>query len=430
MSPRTGEQNQRIRDERREQILQAALAVFARKGWSAAKISDVALESGYSHGLVYHYFKSKDEIFVELARQALEMSIAIFMQGALMPGTPWEKLKAMTETIIPNAYRGTSPYYFLIMIQAYTSEAVPQEVKNIVQELGPRFTESLIPIITEGQKIGEVAVGDPLKMATAYFAMIQGLAIAQIQGGDEIALPNPEIVLRLFSVNSSKRLTENTEAETNETMFHPASPIPLRLAYRSISQEKGKPDVKYIDEIETTTLDGQDFFRIKVSRGKDDEMTALVQPDWHPIWVETREKGAVPLKIVYGEGLATFERFGKSAKHVKIHGDSYDSNTLFHFLRGYPFGTTKKVTFNMVMDGKGGSPLGAFKMSVQAVDREELQTPAGTFGCYKLEMGVAGIASAFASKFKSHFWFTAQAPHFLVRYEDNAGRLTELIEIK
>ncbi len=59
MSPRKEEQNQQIRDERREEILQAALRVFARKGLVAAKITDIANAAGLSHGLIYHYFSSK-----------------------------------------------------------------------------------------------------------------------------------------------------------------------------------------------------------------------------------------------------------------------------------------------------------------------------------------------------------------------------------
>lgn len=61
--PRKSELNQELRDARKEQILKAALIVFARRGMVATKISDIAKEAGLSHGLVYHYFNSKEEIF-------------------------------------------------------------------------------------------------------------------------------------------------------------------------------------------------------------------------------------------------------------------------------------------------------------------------------------------------------------------------------
>ena len=70
MSPRSKEANQEVLDKRRNQILSAALKVFSERGFAATKISNIASEAGLSHGLMYHYFKTKDEIFVELVRSA------------------------------------------------------------------------------------------------------------------------------------------------------------------------------------------------------------------------------------------------------------------------------------------------------------------------------------------------------------------------
>ena len=48
--------NEMIKDTRREQILSAALKIFAARGFAATKISDIVRAGGISHGLVYHYF--------------------------------------------------------------------------------------------------------------------------------------------------------------------------------------------------------------------------------------------------------------------------------------------------------------------------------------------------------------------------------------
>src|SRR4051812_20477518 len=47
--------------EKRRQILDAAVKVFARQGFHACRVSDIADEAGVAYGLVYHYFTSKDE---------------------------------------------------------------------------------------------------------------------------------------------------------------------------------------------------------------------------------------------------------------------------------------------------------------------------------------------------------------------------------
>src|SRR3989442_1797035 len=49
-------------EERREQILDAALRVFSEKGFAGASIRDIAREAGITEGLIYHYFESKDQL--------------------------------------------------------------------------------------------------------------------------------------------------------------------------------------------------------------------------------------------------------------------------------------------------------------------------------------------------------------------------------
>ena len=52
--------------DKRRQILDAAIRVFARQGFHACRVSDIADEAGVAYGLVYHYFKSKDQVLNEL----------------------------------------------------------------------------------------------------------------------------------------------------------------------------------------------------------------------------------------------------------------------------------------------------------------------------------------------------------------------------
>jgi TetR/AcrR family transcriptional regulator, fatty acid metabolism regulator protein len=49
-------------EDKRRQLLDAAVRVFARKGFHASRVGDIAEEAGVAHGLLYHYFKSKDDV--------------------------------------------------------------------------------------------------------------------------------------------------------------------------------------------------------------------------------------------------------------------------------------------------------------------------------------------------------------------------------
>lgn len=196
MAPRNPEQNQQIRDERREQILQAALGVFAHKGLATTKIGDVSAAAGLSHGLVYHYFASKDEIFTALVDRALEGAVWVARVATEQPGTPWEQLRWLTAAIIEGSRQ--APEYFLIMLQAFTSEAVPAAVKQLVADQGPRIYEYMVPLIQAGQAAGQVVPGDPTKLAVAYYSLMQGLCLGQVEGQGSYPDPDVDMVLRLL----------------------------------------------------------------------------------------------------------------------------------------------------------------------------------------------------------------------------------------
>src|SRR5438045_6033228 len=49
-------------EDKRRLILDAAVRVFGRKGYHASRVGDIAEEAGVAHGLLYHYFKSKDQV--------------------------------------------------------------------------------------------------------------------------------------------------------------------------------------------------------------------------------------------------------------------------------------------------------------------------------------------------------------------------------
>lgn len=63
-------------EERRDQILKAAVAVFSERGYTNATISDIASRAGVAHGTVYLYFKSKAEIFEQLVAWFVDRLIA------------------------------------------------------------------------------------------------------------------------------------------------------------------------------------------------------------------------------------------------------------------------------------------------------------------------------------------------------------------
>jgi AcrR family transcriptional regulator len=204
MSPRSDLSNQKIRDDRREQILHGALKVFAYKGFKPAKISDIAAEVNISQGLVNHYFNSKDEIFIAVVERALLGALSAFDEDENLAISPWEHLLKLTERMLQGM--SIHPEYMLVMIQSLVSQDVPPQTGRLLGELGLQFNQRLVEMIKDGQEVGQVVEGDPQALANAFIALIQGLAINQYSQGFANLLPSSsdssqitlEIVLRLL----------------------------------------------------------------------------------------------------------------------------------------------------------------------------------------------------------------------------------------
>jgi AcrR family transcriptional regulator len=73
---------QRRKQARPGEILDAALAVFAEKGFAAARMEDIAVHAGVTKGTIYLYFPSKEEVFKSLARQHITDTLMVAAQQA------------------------------------------------------------------------------------------------------------------------------------------------------------------------------------------------------------------------------------------------------------------------------------------------------------------------------------------------------------
>ena len=64
--PKTPQQCILIKEQRAKSILKTALYLFASKGYNAVTMDEIAKETNCSHGLIYHYFQNKEELFITM----------------------------------------------------------------------------------------------------------------------------------------------------------------------------------------------------------------------------------------------------------------------------------------------------------------------------------------------------------------------------
>jgi AcrR family transcriptional regulator len=90
--------------DKRRVILDAAVRVFARQGFHTCRVSDIADEAGVAYGLVYHYFKSKEEILDTLFQERWGVMLAAIAEADAERTAPRDKLQAIADFII-DSYR-------------------------------------------------------------------------------------------------------------------------------------------------------------------------------------------------------------------------------------------------------------------------------------------------------------------------------------
>jgi AcrR family transcriptional regulator len=194
LSPLNKVQLAQIRDERREQIKQAALKIFARRGFAGTKTSMIATEAGISEGLMYRYFKSKDELFVTLIQELTESAKEETVNIEQLPVSPYEQIKTLTQTMFDERNK----FAFMFVLRVRKDSAVPPEIAKIIKESGDAVIERLIPVFIKGQQSGEFAAGDPRQLLNWYFQIVNSLLMSEAEQ-EEYSVPDAEVLMRILT---------------------------------------------------------------------------------------------------------------------------------------------------------------------------------------------------------------------------------------
>lgn len=84
-------------DDKRQRILQAAVKVFARKGYFAAKVSEIAKRAGVADGTIYLYFRNKEDILISLFDEIMAEHVEEGRRALAQAATPAERLLTVAE---------------------------------------------------------------------------------------------------------------------------------------------------------------------------------------------------------------------------------------------------------------------------------------------------------------------------------------------
>ena len=171
--------------DRRRQILDAAIRVFARQGFHACRVSDIANEAGVAYGLVYHYFNSKEQVLNELFVERWSLLLAAIEEIDAQPTPPREKLDAVAGFII-ESYRHDPELMKVIIVEV--TRAANSFGRTHLPEIRQAY-DLIAKIVSDGQRSGAFRDDVDPNFASMWFygaieQLLSGWVVELIPDGD------------------------------------------------------------------------------------------------------------------------------------------------------------------------------------------------------------------------------------------------------
>jgi TetR/AcrR family fatty acid metabolism transcriptional regulator len=142
----------RVRRDKRALILDAAIKVFARKGYHGCRVSDIAREADIAYGLVYHYFTNKEEILRTIFDERWSGFLELVDEIAARDTSVEDKLVSIAALML-NAYRVRPEWVKVLVLELQRTSrfAEPGQIRAV----GLLF-QSVARILRAGQEAGEL----------------------------------------------------------------------------------------------------------------------------------------------------------------------------------------------------------------------------------------------------------------------------------
>jgi AcrR family transcriptional regulator len=175
--------------KRREHILEAALEVFAAKGYDKTGMNDIVRASGLSKGGLYWHFKSKEELFAALVKMVFERFGAMFGQMAVDLQTlpPPERLHALL--INSNQLAEEIPYSVGLIADFFTQAWQYKSVREALADVYDQCIDPVAATLQEGIDQGYFRPIDARAVATMLAGASDGVVLQSLLVREESLSP-------------------------------------------------------------------------------------------------------------------------------------------------------------------------------------------------------------------------------------------------
>lgn len=196
--PKTKEQNEKIKEERMKTILDSALYLFAVRGYNGVTSDDVTKKAECSHGLLYHYFGSKEDLFNYLIDNIVVVEGRKILSEVNFDQKPKFFIQDSLDAIL-KALKSERDDLACVIYLALNLHLQKQYLTSIKAKKTKSFYTCLEEAIDEGKREGYFYNNNTKEMIVATLSLIKGLAYTRINlGYKRFTCPKSEIIMRML----------------------------------------------------------------------------------------------------------------------------------------------------------------------------------------------------------------------------------------
>ncbi len=177
------------KDKKRREIIEAAMAVFARMGYRRAKIKDVADKAGVGKGTVYEYFKSKQELFLKMGEHLFEQYLENQRKSLELVSSPEEQLRTLIVSTLEQTAMWAGFAYLTFDIWSEMDRKGEQDTFRLLKTgVLERTIDVISEYVREAQARGVFEGSDPRLASHIIMAALDGLVIQLLIKSDAFNL--------------------------------------------------------------------------------------------------------------------------------------------------------------------------------------------------------------------------------------------------
>lgn len=162
-----------LKHQRKNQIMNAALSVAVKKGYSNSRMDDIVKESNLSKGAIYWYYKSKKDVYLDLVDHWFKQYSSDVLIKIEAKKTASDKLNALFQYFSSQFVKNQS--VFRILSEFWSLSKIDPEFNHKLQKVYQVFLEYIIKIIQEGISLKEFKNVDPRITALSILINVEGI---------------------------------------------------------------------------------------------------------------------------------------------------------------------------------------------------------------------------------------------------------------